>query len=106
MPAIATACGSCACTTLGRYCRMTRDSFHAAREVDLVARREADEIDPLRRARVQLALRVRHEHGPVPALAEPQDGQERLLLSAAPGAGRVDVEAEHSSQSLASLRPT
>ena len=27
--AIATACGSCACTTCGENCRMMRDSFHA-----------------------------------------------------------------------------
>ena len=75
-------------------------------QVDLVVRGKPDEIDAFGGPGMQFALRVRHEHRPVPALAQPQDGQESLLLSAAPGAGRVDVEAEHSSQSLASFRPT
>ena len=71
-----------------------------------VARRQADEIRAFDGAPVELALGMRHEHRPLAALAQPEDGQERLLLSAAPGAGRVDVEAEHSSQSLAHFRPT
>ena len=75
-------------------------------QIDLVARGEADQVHALCRARVQLPLRMRDEHRPVPALAQSKDGQEGLLLSASPDAGRVDVEAEHSSQSLASLRPT
>ncbi len=84
----------------------TRDSRHAAAQVDLVARRQPDEIRAFGRALVQLALRVRDEHRAVPAFAQTQDGQERLLLSAAPGPGGVDVEAEHSSHSLANFRPT
>lgn len=75
-------------------------------EIDFVVRGEPDQIDAFGGARQQLSLRIRDEQGPMPALAQPQHRQERLLLSAAPGAGRVDVEAEHSSQSLASLRPT
>ena len=75
-------------------------------QVDLVERCETDEIHAFGRPRVQLALRMRDEHRPVPALAQSEDGQERLLLPASPGAGGVDVEAEHSSQSLASFRNT
>ena len=75
-------------------------------QVDLVARRQSDQIRPFGGALVQLTLRVRDEHRSVPAFAQPQDGQERLLLSAAPGPGGVDVEAEHSSHSFANFRPT
>jgi hypothetical protein len=35
---------------------------------------------------------VGHEHGPVAALAQPEHRQEDLLLSAAPGAGGVEVD--------------
>ena len=80
--------------------------FPGGGQVDLVARREPDQIDALGGARMELSLRVGDQHGTVPALAQPQDRQERLLLAAAPGPGGVDVEAEHSSQSLASFSPT
>ena len=84
----------------------TRDSLHAAaRSISLRGARPTRSTS-FGRARVQLTLRMRDEHRPVPALAQSEDGQERLLLSASPGAGGVDVEAEHSSQSLANLRPT
>lgn len=75
-------------------------------QVDLAARREPHQVGAFGRACEQLALRVGDEHRAVPAFAQPEHGQQRLLLSAAPGAGRVDVEAEHSSQSLASFKPT
>ena len=76
------------------------------RQIHLVARRERHQVGPFRRAPIELALRVRDEHGLVPDRAEPEDGQEDLVLSAAPGAGGVDVEGEHSSHSFANLRPT
>ena len=76
------------------------------RQIDLVARRERHEIGPFGRAAIELALRVRDEHGLVAERAQPEDRQEDLVLSAAPGAGGVDVEGEHSSQSFANLRPT
>jgi hypothetical protein len=75
-------------------------------QIDLVARRQPDQIRSFGGALVQLTIRVRDEHRSVPAFAQSQDGQERLLLSAAPGPGGVDVEAEHSSHSFANFRPT
>ena len=64
-------------------------------EIDFVGRRQADEIVAFARAPRQFALRVRHEHRPVAARPEADDGQEDLVLSPAPRAGGVDMEAEH-----------
>ena len=64
-------------------------------EIQLVGRRQPDEIVPLGRAARQLAVRVRDEHRAVPPRAQAEDGQEDLVLSPAPRAGSVDVEAEH-----------
>ena len=75
------------------------------RQVDLVARRQRHEVGPFERAAIELALAVRDEHGPVAHGAQPENGQEDLVLSAAPGAGGVDVESEHSSHELRELRP-
>ena len=85
---------------------MTRDSRHAALRSISLRGASADQIRSFGGALVQLTIRVRDEHRSVPALAQSQDGQERLLLSAAPGPGGVDVEAEHSSHSFANFRPT
>ena len=73
---------------------------------DLGARREGHQVVALACAVEEHAVGVRHEHGPVAARAHPHDGQEDLLLSAAPGAGGVEVECEHSSHSLANLSST
>ena len=75
-------------------------------QIDLVARRERHQIGPFRGTAIELALRVRDEDGLVADRAQSENGQEDLVLSAAPGAGGVDVEGEHSSQSFANLRPT
>ena len=80
--------------------------FPCRREVHFVARRERDEIRALRRPAIQLTLGVRHQDRLVAERAEPQNGQEDLVLSAAPGPGGVDVEGEHSSESFANLSPT
>ena len=90
--AIATACGSCAWTTSGRHDAMMRDSRQRRGQVDFGSRRQRHQVVALAGAPVQHALRVRDEHGPVAALAHPQHRQEDLVLSAAPGAGGVDVE--------------
>lgn len=90
----------------GRHVAQDTRQPPARREVDLVARRERDQVGPFARAAIELALGVRDEHRTVPGGAQPQDGQEDLVLSAAPRAGGVDVEGEHSSQSLANFRPT
>ena len=76
------------------------------REIDLVARRQRDEIRSFRRAAIERALGMRHQDRPVAEGAQAEDGQEDLVLSAAPGAGGVDVECEHSSHSFANLSPT
>ena len=76
------------------------------RQIDLAAWREGDEIRTFERAAIELSLAVRDEHGAMSRGAQPQDGQEDLVLSAAPGAGGVDVEREHSSHSFANFRPT
>ncbi len=76
------------------------------RQVNFVARRQRHQVGAFRRAPIELSLRVGDEHGLVPDRAEPENGQEDLVLSAAPGPGGVDVEGEHSSHSFANLRPT
>jgi hypothetical protein len=76
------------------------------RQVDLVSRRQRKQIGSFASPSMELALAMRDEHGAVTHGAEPQNGQEDLVLSAAPGAGGVDVEREHSSQSLANFNPT
>lgn len=75
-------------------------------EVDFVPRRERNQVRALTRAAKELALGMRDEQRTMPRLAEPEDGQEDLVLSAAPGAGGVDVDCEHSSQSFANFNPT
>jgi hypothetical protein len=76
------------------------------RQVDFVTRNKRDEIGAFGRAAIELSFRVGDEHGPVPERAQTQNGQEDLVLSAAPGTCGVDVEGEHNSQSFANLRPT
>ena len=75
-------------------------------EVDLVGGGEAHQVVALARAPGQLTLRVGDERGAVPARAQAEDGQEDLVLSPAPRAGRVDVEGEHSSQSFTNFTAT
>ena len=75
-------------------------------EIDLIHRREREQVGTLGGAAEQLALGVRHQHGTMAAGPQAQHGQEDLLLSAAPGARGVDVEDEHSSQSVANFSPT
>ena len=76
------------------------------RQVHLRPRRERHQIVAFAGALIQHALRVRHEHGPMAARAHPEHGQKDLLLPAAPGAGGVEVECEHSSNNLANFRAT
>ena len=104
-PAIDTACGSCACTNRFGLADDPRQ-LPGRRQVDFVAGCESDEIGPFGGAAIELAFAVRDEHGAVPHGAQPENRQEDLVLSAAPGAGGVDVEGEHSSHSFANFRPT
>ena len=75
-------------------------------QIDFTSRRKRNQIGAFERASIELALRVRHEHGPVVERPEPEHRQEDLVLSTAPRPGGVDVEGEHSSQSFANLRLT
>ena len=80
----------------------------APRRGDINFRRDGEPqtVRRIRRAPVEFAVGMRDQQRPMPARTQALDGQEGLLLSAAPGAGGVDVEADHSSHSLAYLRPT
>lgn len=75
-------------------------------QVHFVSRCQRDQVGAFECPSMQLSFTVRDEHGSVTHGAETQNGQEDLVLSAAPGAGGVDVEREHSSQSLANFNPT
>ncbi len=76
------------------------------RQIDVAFGRERNEVASLGGATKQLAVGMGDEHGSMAPRPQPEDGQEGLLLSSAPGARRVDVEGEHSSQSLANFSPT
>src|SRR5262249_13341459 len=64
-------------------------------QVEFSARSEWDEIESFFGAPPQLAVWVRDERGAMPDRPQPIDGQEDLILSAAPGASCVDVNREH-----------
>ena len=65
------------------------------RQVHLGPRRNRNQLEPLAGAPPQLAVRMRHQRGTMADLAQAVDGQQHLVLSAAPRAGGVDVEGEH-----------
>lgn len=75
-------------------------------DIDFGRDGEAQTFGRIGRAPVEFAVGMRDQQRPMPARTQALDGQEGLLLSAAPGAGGVEVEADHSSHSLAYLRPT
>ena len=58
----------------------------------------------IRRAASKLPARVRHEHGAMSCRAQPHDGEQHLVLPAAPGGGRVDVDGEHARHAGRSAR--
>ena len=61
-------------------------------EIHLGSRRQRHQVVAFAGASTQHPVGVGHEHGAMSARAQAQHRQEDLLLSAAPGAGRVDVE--------------
>ena len=75
-------------------------------QIDLICGSKRNEIGSLGGATTQFAVRVRHEHRAVAQRPTAENGQEDLVLSAAPGARGVDVEGEHSSHSFENFRPT
>ena len=64
-------------------------------QVDLGARREANEIVSFGRATGELALGMRDEHRAMAPFAETEHGQQHLPLSASPRPCRVCVNGEH-----------
>ena len=67
-------------------------------EIELVSRSERDELEPLRRAPAELAVGVGHEQRALAGRAQAHDGQQHLVLAAAPAGRRVDVDREHRDQ--------
>src|SRR5687767_1251405 len=64
-------------------------------EIELGSGRQRNEIEPLFGPPAQLSGGMRHEHGAMAEGAEPQDGHQDLVLSAAPAPRGVDMEGEH-----------
>jgi len=64
-------------------------------QVHLGARRDWDQIQPFGRAAAELAVGMRNQSGAMPDRSQAVDGQQDLVLSAAPGSRRVDMEREH-----------
>ena len=65
------------------------------RQVHLGARRNRNQLESFAGAAPQLAVGVRDERGPMADRAQAVDGQQHLILAAAPRPRRVDVEGEH-----------
>ena len=120
--AIATPCGSCAWIDVGPQPLDDARETPGGREIHFGARRDRDQLEPLGRAPPQLAVRMGDERGALADRPQPVDGQQDLVLAAAPRPRRVDVQREHSrfkssrapdvlpvvgaSQSFANLRKT
>ena len=77
---------------------MTRDEPPRRGEVHLGARRDRDEVQPFGGAAPELAVGMRDQRGAMPDRSQAVHGQQHLVLSAAPGPRRVDVEGEHRSR--------
>ncbi len=93
--AMATACGSCAWIDVGRVLPEHARQPPGRGQVDLVARRQRDQVEPLGHALEQLALGVRHQHRAIAALAQAEHRVLHLALAAAPAARGIDVQGEH-----------
>ena len=81
----------------------------ARMHIELALRREADEAQALARAPTQLAGLVRDQYRRMPEFFEARDRQQHLVLAAAPGLSRVDVERSNHlpfAHSLANFRNT
>ena len=64
-------------------------------EIHLGLRRERNEVEPLLRPLPQLAPGMCHEHRSMAEGAQPENGDEHLILTTTPRSRRVDVEREH-----------
>ena len=65
------------------------------RQVHFGPRRERNQLEPFGGPAPQLAVGMRHERRALADRAQAVDGQQHLVLAAAPGARRVDVQREH-----------
>ena len=63
-----------------------------------MSRREGDQVEALRGTAPQLTIRMRDQRGAVAQRAQPEHRDEHLVLAAAPGSGRVDVQRKHVAQ--------
>jgi len=63
-----------------------------------MSRREGDEVQAFRGTAPQLTIRMRHQRGAVAQRAQAEHRDEHLVLAAAPGSGRVDVQRKHVAQ--------
>ena len=62
------------------------------REIHLAARRDREELQTLLRSPPQFAGGMRDERRAMPGGAQPEDGQEHLVLAAPPAPRGVDVQ--------------
>ena len=68
------------------------------RQVDLVVRRERDEVGAFGHAPEQLTFRMRHQRRPLASRAEAHHGVHHLVRASAPAPRGVDVQREHRSR--------
>ena len=93
--ASATAIGSCACTTSGWTIAEDLAELPGGMDVELAARREADEAQALLRAPLELAAVMGDEHRRLTDRLQTSDELQDLVLSAAPGLCGIDVDGAH-----------
>ena len=93
--AIATPCGSCAWMTSGCSRLTSREKLPRGGQIHLGPRRDRNQVEPFGRAPPQLAVRMRDQRRAMADRAQAVDGQQHLVLAAAPGSRRVDVKREH-----------
>ena len=96
--AIATPCGSCAWMTSGCSRLMTRASRHAAVRSISVRGASGMSSSPSAARRRSSPSGMRDERRALADRAQAVHGQQHLVLAAAPGPRRVDVEGEHRSR--------
>ena len=90
--------------TSGRSRLMTRASRQAADRSISVRGAMRNQLEPFGGAPAQLAVGMRDERRALAERAQAVDGQQHLVLAAAPGPRGVDVEGEHHASSRAAAR--
>ena len=92
---MATACGIVRVDDVRRQALDDARQLPRRRQIDLVSAARAGRDRALRPRAGELAVGMRHEHRPMAVVAQSEHRQQHLVLSAAPGPRRVDVEGEH-----------